>query len=304
MPHVFSTRRAGPQRIRYLFVFCVLVPAATRADTITVTANRDTTLYRDFPTNSNGGGQALFVGDNGAMGGGAPRRGLIGFDIAATIPAGAIITDVQFSLFLDRAAEGDTRARSIELHRLVTNWGEGTSGRGTLGSSGKGFSTPANGTAATWTHPFYNTTPWAKAGGDFVTAASGSAMVGTVRQNYVWTSTSDMVSDVQGWLDNPSGNFGWILLGDESAAATARRFDTHEANNATLRPTLRITFSASPVPAPATLLLAALGAVASWWLQKMRGVGQGRCFHDGKSEERSRAPWTTRTTSMPLSMGR
>ena len=26
-----------------------------------------------------------------------------------------------------------------------------------------------------------------------------------------------MVADVQGWLDNPATNFGWLMLGDESA---------------------------------------------------------------------------------------
>ena len=38
-----------------------------------------------------------------------------------------------------------------------------------------------------------------------------------------------MVADVQSWLDNPASNFGWLVLGDETAIATAKRFDTRES---------------------------------------------------------------------------
>ena len=33
-----------------------------------------------------------------------------------------------------------------------------------------------------------------------------------------------MVTDVQQWLDSPATNFGWIMLGNESAGQTAQRF--------------------------------------------------------------------------------
>ena len=48
-----------------------------------------------------------------------------------------------------------------------------------------------------------------------------SASVGTVGF-YTWGSTAQMISDVQGWKNNPSVNYGWLLLGDESASATAK----------------------------------------------------------------------------------
>ena len=56
---------------------------------------------------------------------------------------------------------------------------------------------------------------------------SGSQSVGLAGQ-YTWSSPQ-MVADVQSWLDNPASNFGWLVLGDESAAATAKRFDTRES---------------------------------------------------------------------------
>jgi hypothetical protein len=37
-----------------------------------------------------------------------------------------------------------------------------------------------------------------------------------------------MAADIQAWLDNPSSNFGWVLLGKEGAEATAKRFDSRE----------------------------------------------------------------------------
>jgi spore coat protein A len=37
-----------------------------------------------------------------------------------------------------------------------------------------------------------------------------------------------MVADVQGWLDNPSQNFGWIVIGDEGQNETAKQFATRE----------------------------------------------------------------------------
>ncbi len=51
-----------------------------------------------------------------------------------------------------------------------------------------------------------------------------------------------MVSDVQSWLDNPAGNFGWLVLGDESASPTSKRFDTRES---TTPPVLTIEYTAS-----------------------------------------------------------
>jgi hypothetical protein len=38
-----------------------------------------------------------------------------------------------------------------------------------------------------------------------------------------------MVADVQSWLNSPGSNFGWLVLGDESVAGSAKRFDTRES---------------------------------------------------------------------------
>ena len=57
-----------------------------------------------------------------------------------------------------------------------------------------------------------------------------------------------MVADVQSWLDNPANNFGWLVLGDESAVLTAKRFDTRES---AIPPVLTIQYTApTPTPTP------------------------------------------------------
>jgi hypothetical protein len=60
---------------------------------------------------------------------------------------------------------------------------------------------------------------------------------------YTWGSTPDMVEAVQQWLDDPATNYGWLLRGDESGTATAKRFDTRENLDEANRPRLRVYYS-------------------------------------------------------------
>ena len=59
---------------------------------------------------------------------------------------------------------------------------------------------------------------------------------------YTWGST-ELVADVQEWLNDPDGNFGWILLGDESSSRTTKRFNSREHGSADTRPLLSIEYS-------------------------------------------------------------
>ena len=68
-----------------------LSPAS--ADIVTLGPAADTTLYEDAQGSlANGAGQHLFAGTNGTATF-LNRRGLISFDVAAALPAGATITD-------------------------------------------------------------------------------------------------------------------------------------------------------------------------------------------------------------------
>ena len=87
---------------------------------------------------------------------------------------------------------------------------------------------------------------WGTAEGDYLSTPSA---LNTVDQPgfYGWTGTGVM-ADVQAWLDAPVSNFGWILVGDESATASAKRFDSRENLSPSLRPTLYLLYT---VPASA-----------------------------------------------------
>jgi len=66
-------------------------------------------------------------------------------------------------------------------------------------------------------------------GGDFSAIVSASQSVGPVGF-YTWNSTQ-MVSDVQSWLDNPGFNFGWLVLGDESTLGTESHAHTKASSD-------------------------------------------------------------------------
>ena len=131
--------------------------------------------------------------------------------------------------------------RSIELHKVLADWGE-------AGSSGDGAGGRAQIGDATWLNTFYNTQAntefWATPGGDFVSQPSGSQLIGSSGAAYTWSSTNTMVSDVQSWLDDPNSNFGWLLQGDESTRSS-KRFDSRDSSNP---PTLTIDYTEASMP--------------------------------------------------------
>ena len=191
------------------------------AATISIMPSKDNTLYEFDPDDgdhSNGAGFHFFAGETAMS---ELRRGVLAFDIAGSIPPGSTIIGVTLSLNCSRVFS-DT-ARTVELHRLLADWGEGTSDA--PGEEGDGA--PATTNDATWRHRFFDTIFWAMEGGDFSPTVSASQSVGPVGP-YTWNS-AQMVADVQSWVNNPAGNFGWLVLGDESAAGTTKRFDTRES---------------------------------------------------------------------------
>lgn len=213
-----------------LLTLSLATPLATAQQEVTLSPAKDNTLYEDDGgTLSNGAGAHLFAG---VTNGGDLRRGLLAFDIAASVPAGATIESVELTMNMSKTAAGP---QSTSLHRITTDWGEGSSdadgdeGRGADAASGD----------ATWIHTFSSSQTWASPGGDFETTASASTDVDAVGE-YTWATSAALVADVQQWLDNPATNFGWIVLGNETTNRTAKRFDTRENTNA---PSLTVTFT-------------------------------------------------------------
>ena len=58
-----------------------------------------------------------------------------------------------------------------------------------------------------------------------------------------WLATQQ--ADVQGWINNPAANFGWIVQGNEVTLQSVKRFDSREAGAAT-RPQLTVVYTPAP----------------------------------------------------------
>ena len=96
---------------------------ASAATTI-INPSKDNTLYEYFAADgdrSNGAGTRFFAGrtDQGRL-----RRGVLAFPVGS-IPAGSTITSVSLSMSMSRTNLNTSRI--IELHKLLADWGEGTS---------------------------------------------------------------------------------------------------------------------------------------------------------------------------------
>ena len=228
---------------------------ASLAATMSFGASRDNTIF-DESENSNGQG-----GDFGAgvVNRDRIRRGLLHFDLNA-LPTTAQIIDVTLRLHLVEVSGGDTVARDILVHRLNANWGEASSGPGS-GGGGGGTGGPATTGDATWNHTFFDTAFWTTPGGDFAPVASAMTSVETALAYYEWTGPG-LIAEVQAWIDGAEPNFGWLIRSNESAQG-GRRFDSLQSSTADFRPLLTVEFTQVPEPATATLVVAAIAAVAA-----------------------------------------
>ena len=207
-------------------VLAAAAPAGAQT-TAELSPIRDTTIYEEGDL-SNGAGSYVFSGPTNQ---GNERRALIAFDIAAQVPAGATITDVELELQMTQTISG---SQALGLHRVLADWGEA----GSDAPAQEGQGAAAESGDATWQHRFFSSDTWSTAGGDFVSAASATQQVAG-NGSYTWGSTAQLVADVQGWLDNPDDNHGWILV--MSSGGTAKRFNSRE--NSSDPPVLKIEYT-------------------------------------------------------------
>ncbi|MEM6671934.1 MAG: DNRLRE domain-containing protein [Planctomycetota bacterium] len=197
----------------------------------------DNTLF-ESPTGalSNGAGTSLFVGRTASAG---TRRAVLRFDVAGAIPAGSTITSARLAIECTRAPIGAAPVQH-SMHRVLADWGEGTSAA--LGAGGTGApSTPDD---ATWIHTFFPGTFWTNAGGDFDAAPSATTTIGSA-DPYVFASPI-LAADVQAWLDGSTPNFGWLLKDDDEIPGRARRYGSRE-NFPIIQPMLIVEFDAPNV---------------------------------------------------------
>ncbi len=276
-------------RVALFTSLSLFTAAGSWAATTSIPASRDTSIYQNSPNNSAGGAAGIFVGTNGQ---GSPRRGMVKFDVASIVPAGAKITSADVRMYLGNAPNL-TPLRTIGLHQLNVDWGEGVAGNSNpaIGGGGNGFAVGAG--DATWNERLFGSASWASAGatGNFNPVASATATSGDVLDSPLfWLSTPGLVNDVQSWLDAPATNFGWALVNtNETSPQTVRVFYSSEATqtstgaplDASWQPMLIVTFV---IPEPATVVLLALAASLVFGRRRLREdhLAAGHYKHDGE----------------------
>lgn len=176
-------------------------------------------------------------------------RSLISFDLSS-IPDNAVITSASLTL---RTRHNRTGTQvTISLHRITESW---------VNAEGD----------VSWTKRDASTN-WSTPGGSYIATAS-SALTGTFTiagADNIFTGLED---DVQLWLDNPSQNFGWMLInsGEESGLyPTYKNFygGYRPGEPASYPPTLTIEYEVVPEASSAALFL--LGAGCLVFFRKRR----------------------------------
>ena len=243
-----------------------------RADVAEISAMQDTTLYEDGAGRfGNGAGQYLFVGrtwdENGIDK--LLRRALVKFDLGS-VPAGSTINSASFSFTINQVPPAATSA-IISLHTVTGSWGEGASNA--PGPEGRGTTAQVN--DATWLHRFFDAELWNTAGGDFVPEAVASEPISSSPQSVTFATSPQLVAAVQAWVDNPSANHGWALLGDEVFPQNARRILSRE-NQGPGNPLLTIEFTAAPqVDVPAMTVSGLLALVLLLYVYGLAALRSG-----------------------------
>lgn len=263
-------------RVFLALLIILLLPAVDSvvwAESMQFTADRDNTLYEDPDGDiSNGSGDFIFMGRTGTDGDNELRRALVHFDVSA-IPAGVIIDSVEVTFEIVFSPQTpEVSGGTAFLHRLAADWGEA----GSNAPSVEGQGTAAQPGDATWIYGLFDAVAWTTPGGDFLPDPSASQGYGLDPQTLTFTSTEDLVRDVRKWINAPSENFGWILLGDEGDDFTARKMDSREAEGG-MPATLTVEYH---VPTPTENL--GLDLVASGFTRPVvithAGDGSNRLF--------------------------
>ena len=232
-----------------------LAATTAHAGSVTLTPTKDASLIQTSDGSlADGGSTSFYSGETGRAG---ARRGLLAFDVADNVPADATITSASLTLTVTKSGPGLINEQ-YSIYDLLADWGEGSS----VSTGGAGAAaTPGS---ATWLYRSYSGTSWTNPGGDFTGNASATQLIGG--SGAFTLSSPDVAADVQNWLNNPSSNFGWILIGNESVSDSAKQFASRESTLGA--PQLAITYTESATPEPGSAAIA--GVVASLALLRRR----------------------------------
>jgi hypothetical protein len=210
-----------------------------QADSTIIEPVADNTIYSEGMNNlSNGSGEYLFSGTtkNGDM-----RRTLLKFDLSS-LPDETVADSVILSLGISKSNAGNKLAK---IYKLSASWGEGASNADN--QEGKGAEAQTD--DATWNFRFLETDLWTNAGGDFNEEASDSTIAGN--SGTLIFKGDTITANVNDWLLNPSDNFGWIIIVDESSIPSSKRFYSRQNSNSNNRPKLKVYYAGAVSSQPA-----------------------------------------------------
>ncbi len=174
-----------PKTVFFVAASAFVFTTGASAQSVTLGASSSNTLIQVASSAgsaqlSNGQGD-IFVGRTNQDGQGPAtisiRRGLVAFDVADNVPAGATITGVSLAIQDVKGMNGD---QTLSLSRMLRSWGQGTS------YFPGGIGTAATNNDATWYYTFYNasnpaaspawTVPGGESGVDFSSTASAQSL--------------------------------------------------------------------------------------------------------------------------------
>ena len=217
------------KKIYSIIIIGLLMSNGLLAQTVEtiLTPSKDNSIYQEGEL-SNGAGERIFAGVTREEN---KRRALIKFDLSEAVPEGATVDSAQLIL---RPSLVKTDGTTVTLHMLTSDWGEGTSDA--EGPEGKGA--PATDGDATWTMSSVGGDPWVKPGGDYEFETLGTAIVSTGTDAMFGSPLlADVVND---WINDPSSNYGVIVIGDETKNPTAIRFNSREFSDSETWPRLKL----------------------------------------------------------------
>jgi hypothetical protein len=236
------------------FLLGIMFLVSLQAATVQIDVLKDTSLFETGP-DANLGADDLASGTTKA---GYKSRALIQFDVASLIPTGSTIQSVSLRLNVNRQANG-AYLENYGLHKFLTNWteGVGTSNFAPALTGETSWNSQSQGSVL-WS------TPGTQSGVEYSPVISGLSATILTTGTFNISSTSQMVTDVQSWLDAPTANFGWMIIGQrEDIGGTARRFTSKETG--ALVPQITVTYA---VPEPSISGLLILSSLAMAYLRR------------------------------------
>ncbi|HAM71879.1 MAG TPA: hypothetical protein DCM86_09575 [Verrucomicrobiales bacterium] len=208
-------------------VMLLFLPQGAPGENALIECTSDTSLMEVAPEYNAGWTSSLQVGTNTQRN---SARILFGFDVASTLPPGAVILRASLQILVLRADPFAAVNSPFELRRVLVPWNEGTK----TGLKGG----PSEDGEPSWDWISYPDIGWSEPGGligvDYSDAVSSTCFI-KKPATYVFDSTPEMAHDVQTWLDAPDTNFGWMMRSQfEGVPKTARRVASREDTPALL----------------------------------------------------------------------